>query len=328
MKQQIGFAGHTPRAALHQHALEAAEAGIVAELGQVVHIDVDITRDKKIHAAVAIVVSPGGASAESACAHAGLVGYILKLAVAQIVIERVAAVAGNVNILQAVVVVIGDSHAHAPALARETGGLRDVGKFKIVTLRIGILMIERDHQVTTLAIARHRRSVHGDDVEFAIVVAVDQTYAAAHGFDDVFLIGRGNMRDRQPCLLRDIFKLWERTLSVLFFGRKGRWRLRLGTSGLCKQQRGEEQSRPQGKQCSHRQETDYTARGRTVVLDRENQDRTQLCKSESVLGPSRKPYGKRVTARGAWPSFPSNTTITELQKPRRCGSGQLWSHPQ
>ena len=43
VKEQIGFAGHAPGAALHEHSLEAAEARIVAELRQVVDIDVNVT---------------------------------------------------------------------------------------------------------------------------------------------------------------------------------------------------------------------------------------------------------------------------------------------
>ena len=86
VKQQIRFAGHAPRPALHQHSLETAEARIVAELRQIVDIHVHITRDKKIYAAVAIIVGPGCSGAESARAYAGLLGYIFKLAVAQIVI--------------------------------------------------------------------------------------------------------------------------------------------------------------------------------------------------------------------------------------------------
>jgi spore germination cell wall hydrolase CwlJ-like protein len=78
--------------------------------------------------AVAIVIGPGRAGAEAASADAGLVGYVFELAVAQVVIERVAAVAGDVNILQAVVVVIGYGYAHAPAFAREARGLGYVGE--------------------------------------------------------------------------------------------------------------------------------------------------------------------------------------------------------
>jgi hypothetical protein len=50
------------------------------------------------------------------------------------VVERVAAVAGDVDILQAVVVVIGDGHAHAPAFASEAGGLGDVGELDVVAV--------------------------------------------------------------------------------------------------------------------------------------------------------------------------------------------------
>ena len=135
------------------------------------------------------------------------VGHVFELAVAQIVVERVAAEAGDVDILQAVVVVVGDSDAHAPALARQTGSFGDIGKFQIVILGIGILMIERDHRIATLAIAFHRRSVDGDDVELAVVVAVDQADATAHRFHNVFLVGRRNVRNGEAGLLRDVFKL-------------------------------------------------------------------------------------------------------------------------
>src|SRR5579863_430715 len=117
MKQQIGFSGQSPRTALHQHSLKSAEPRIVAELWQFVDIDMNVARNKKINVAVAIIVSPRRSRAESARSHAGFISHILKLALAQIVIERVASVAGNVDILQAVVVVIGHGHTHAPTLA-------------------------------------------------------------------------------------------------------------------------------------------------------------------------------------------------------------------
>ena len=98
-------------------------------------------------------------------------------------------------------------------------------------------MIKRDHRITALAIALHRRSVDGNDVELAIVVAVDQTHPAAHGFGDVLLIGRRNVRDDKAGLLCDIFKLREGDLCALLLGLWYRHR-RLRTSGLYKQQRG------------------------------------------------------------------------------------------
>ena len=112
-------------------------------------------------------------------------------------IEHVAAIAGDVNVLPAVVVEVGDRNAHAPAFAGKAGLLRDVAKFQIA-----LLTVERDHQIAALAIAIDRRSVDRDDVEFAVVVAVDEADAAAHRFQDVALFGSGIMRarsGRRPC---------------------------------------------------------------------------------------------------------------------------------
>ena len=50
-------------------------------------------------------------------------------------------------------------------------------------------MVKRDHRVAALAEAIYGRAIHRDDVELAVVVAVDQPGAAAHGFDDVFFFG-------------------------------------------------------------------------------------------------------------------------------------------
>ena len=56
----------------------------------------------------------------------------------------------------------------------------DVGE-----LEVGILMVERDHEISAGAVAIHGRAVHHHDIEFAVVVTVEQANAAAHGFDHV-----------------------------------------------------------------------------------------------------------------------------------------------
>src|SRR5271154_5509777 len=127
--------------------------------------------------AVAIVVGPGSAGAESSCCHSGFVGDILELAIAQVVIESIAAEAGYVDIGQAVVVVIGDGYAHAPPFANKSGGGSDIAEFEAV-----VLVIKRDHAVAALFVAVDGGSAHGEDVESAIIVAIDQTGAAAHRF--------------------------------------------------------------------------------------------------------------------------------------------------
>src|ERR1700677_620505 len=135
-------------------------------------------RDKKVNVAVAVIICPGSASTEASTAHSSLVRYIFKFAIAQIVIKRIATEAGDVNILQAVVVIIGHGHAHAPAFSRQPGGFRYVSEMWVAIVLVCVLMrilvIKRNHQVAARAVMRHRRAVYGDDVEFSIVVAVNK----------------------------------------------------------------------------------------------------------------------------------------------------------
>jgi hypothetical protein len=42
VKEQIGFALHSPRAALHQDSFEAAMFLVAAESGQFIHVDLDV----------------------------------------------------------------------------------------------------------------------------------------------------------------------------------------------------------------------------------------------------------------------------------------------
>ena len=81
----------------------------------------------------------------------------------------------------------------------------DVGEFEI-----RVLMIERDHGIAALAVAIDGGTVHRDDVEFAVVIAVDQTGAAAHGFDDVFLFRSGNVGNGQAGFFGHVFKSRDR----------------------------------------------------------------------------------------------------------------------
>ena len=202
MEEQIRFPDHAPGSALHQDPLEAAILFVAAERGQMVDVEVDVARNEEIHEAVAIVVGPGGSGAEAASADAGLLGHIFELAIAQVAIERIPAEAGDVNVRQAVVVEVGDGHAHAPAFASQSGAVGDVGEFEI-----RVLMVKRDHGIAALAVAIDRRAVHRDDVELAIVVAVDETDATAHGFDDVFLFRSGNVGNGQAGFFGHIFEL-------------------------------------------------------------------------------------------------------------------------
>jgi hypothetical protein len=115
--------------------------------------------------------------------YACFISNVFKFAVAEVVVESIAAESGYVNVLKTVIVVLGHGDAHAPAFASEARGFGDVGE-----LEIGILVIERDQGIATVTVAINGGSVHGDDVEFTVIVAVHQADASAHGLDNVALV--------------------------------------------------------------------------------------------------------------------------------------------
>ena len=112
-------------------------------------------------------------------------------------VERVTAKAGYVDIFEAVVVVVAHGHPHIVVVLRhpgEAGLFRDIGK-----RAIGILMIE---PIPELAVGLVRQLVirHGivdlgaireEDIEAAVVVVIEESYAAAHGFYQVLVRGGG-----------------------------------------------------------------------------------------------------------------------------------------
>ena len=108
---------HSPRSALHANTFEAASLFVTAETGQLVYIEMHVARNEKIEMPIAIIVGPSRPGAEAAARDPCFLGHIFKLTVAEIVIERIAPVAGDVNIRETVIVVIGDRNSHSPAFA-------------------------------------------------------------------------------------------------------------------------------------------------------------------------------------------------------------------
>ena len=115
-------------------------------------------------------------------------------------------------------------------------------------------MVERDHGVAALAIAVDGGTVHRDDVELAVVIAIDQAGAAAHGFDNVFLFRSGNVGDRQAGFFGHIFEPGHRGLRCWGLRRP---RLRGGRLGGCAKRKQQAQ-REDG---THDEESgDYSSR--------------------------------------------------------------------
>src|SRR5580692_1286661 len=126
-------------------------------------------------------------------------------------------------------------------------------------------MIERDHRVAAaLAIALYSRTANSNNVELAVVIAIDQASASAHRFENVLLVRRRNVRNGESSLLRDVFKLWHRSLRNLALRKLG-WRprgcrsfglarFRLRTGGLARRRRDQQKQHAQAKPGSHRRE--------------------------------------------------------------------------
>src|SRR5688572_23460483 len=96
--------------------------------------------------------------------------------------------ARDVNIFKAVVVVIADSRAHAPANVGDSGFGGDLGELSVplVAIEFALRLSFDLHQID-------RKRVDEVDVEIAVVVVIDEGYAATHRLDDVALFRRGDV---------------------------------------------------------------------------------------------------------------------------------------
>src|SRR6266404_4660739 len=200
-KQEIGFSRQSPGATLDRYAAELACLFVTAELRQFVDVYIHVTGNKEIYITIAVEVTPCRSRAEAANLQAGFLGHVFELAVPEVAVKNIPAVSSDVNVLPAVVIEVCDSDAHAPTLAGKSCLFRDLAKFQIT-----FLMVKRDHEVATLLVMVHRRAIYGDDIELAIVVAVDETHASAHRLQDVTLFRRRIVRYREARFLTYILE--------------------------------------------------------------------------------------------------------------------------
>ena len=67
-------------------------------------------------------------------------------------------------------------------------------------------MVERDERIAAVTIVFNRGAIHHGNVQFAVIVAVKQGNTAAHGLDNIMLLGRRDMRHTQIRLVRNILE--------------------------------------------------------------------------------------------------------------------------
>ncbi len=130
MEQRVGHAGVSARIAeVRQAALFANRFGL--------RIPLDIIHHQQIEQSVAIVIhpscshSPQPSKLEVRARQTGAFCDVGKGSVSIIVIEGVAAHAGNEDVLKAVVIVIADGHADVETLASYASLFRHVSKSAI-----------------------------------------------------------------------------------------------------------------------------------------------------------------------------------------------------
>src|SRR5882724_5349921 len=144
-----------------------------------------VARNEQVHVAVAIVVGPGRAGGQPIDFESRAFRYILKFAIAQIVVKRGSVVACDKKIQASVVVEVGDRYSHAPAFARQASLPGDVREMPVC-----FLVIERDQRIATLAEMVYGRTIHYNDVQETVVVAIEHSGSPAHRFEDVAFLPR------------------------------------------------------------------------------------------------------------------------------------------
>src|SRR5882672_10648890 len=160
-----------------------------------------IPRDEQIDEAGAIVVGPGRTARQTIDLEPSPLRNIFELTVPQITIERGSSVASYKKIQASIVVKVGDGDTHSPAFPRQARLRGNVAK-----VRIRVLMVERNQRVPAFSDAIDSRPIDGHNVQLAVIVAIEQTDATAHGIENVPFLTRG-VRNRQTGLARDIVKM-------------------------------------------------------------------------------------------------------------------------
>jgi hypothetical protein len=138
--------------------------------------------NEQVEQAIAIVIDPGaaGAEADARMQQAGFFRDIGKAALAVVVEQNVLAPAGNKNVVEAVVIVIADGNAEGPEAGTAEAGLCG----NVLKSTVAIVGLEA---VGGIGRGGCGAALAGqdDDIHPAVVIVVDESGAAAHGFEDV-----------------------------------------------------------------------------------------------------------------------------------------------
>ena len=172
---------------------------------------VHVVGDEEVVPSIAVVIAKRCTSGPSLVAgKPGLFRYVRECSVAVISIEHHAAEAGHQQVGPAIVVVVTDHRTRGPAGITNARLLSDIREPSIMTV-----VIERAARL--LPAQRHLNAlcVRKMNIGPAVAVLVEQRNAAAHRFDDVFLLGTGKVIEIDVCGISDIDQLRQRARVLL-----------------------------------------------------------------------------------------------------------------
>jgi hypothetical protein len=132
--------------------------------------------------------------------NARALGHIAKFPIAFVVKKMIAVERGNVHIVAAIIVVVGDGDAHAVHFDVETAAARNIGESAVV-----VVAIERRQGL--LALGRPVLAVDQQNIRPAVAIGVEESAARAQRFRQIFLARPSAvMREVNASLRRDVGK--------------------------------------------------------------------------------------------------------------------------
>ena len=129
----VGCARQAAGSAEGRHPFPNAVA-CLAGSGRVCQVEVDIVRNHQVQLAIAIIVNKRAAGAPllSGSGHSGYFREFPKSSVSLVVVEPILAIAGHIEIVISIIVIVADADALPPCCTQQAGVCRYIGKRAIV----------------------------------------------------------------------------------------------------------------------------------------------------------------------------------------------------
>src|SRR5882762_7546185 len=203
---------------------------------------------------------------------------IRERAVAIVVVQNIFSVVSDVQIFEAVVVVIADAHPLAPAGVCQPGLFGDIGESAVV-----IVVVEVARRRSGSWQGFQFRAVHDENIRPTIVVVIKNGYAGARGFNDVFFcrFAAKNYRSSEPSFLRHVGEM-HNGLGVCILGLAAFYRLRTERLHEEKSAKPKKARKPEKRGMEHHQSLIIARSGAVRVHPGERAQRGSLSKDGAV----------------------------------------------